>query len=192
MKNFILEQVLILPISLISISNCTKNVTKAQRYNFRKTNWGMSQEQVRYLDEIVDKGTDRSGNTYLVARDTIISLPSRAMYYFSLDGELIGGGYIFEISHPGQKNEFIYDFNRLQRYLTNKYGSPNKERVLWKDEQAQKSYNSDHWGQAISDGVLTLYARWQNTETTIELFLQGNEGEMSPIILYKSKESTSK
>lgn len=171
----------------IFLIQCATAEIKSEGYDFRQAKWGMSDKEVRNNENIIEEGTDRSGNFYSVTEDNFAELPVRVSYYFS-NNKLVGGGYIFTSSHI-RENEYIDDYEQIKRYMTDIYGAPDDEIMLWQNTKAQAEFEDDpgHWGDAICLGKLSFITKWESRRTLIELFLKGANKQIKIAIRYISK-----
>jgi len=185
---YLFKSIVGLIIFAIFLTQCSTSKIQTQGYDFRKAKWAMSKEEVKNTDIITAEGTDKAGNPYLLAEDTVADLPCRVGYYFS-KAKLMVGGYVF-VSEYVNRNEYIEDYERIKRYLTGIYGSPDDEISVWRDNQAKQEYQDDqeHWGNAISRGQLSYFAKWESERTLMQLFLNGGNGKVNLAVRCKSKE----
>lgn len=158
---------------------------KEVKYDFRKTNWGMSKEQVKATE---DKKPDYEANVQLSYDEVTISGKSGKDFscnYYFLEDKLYCSVYGFSGKHIN-KNLYIDDYEELKETLTKKYGKPKIDKVIWKKDlfKDDKSY----WGTAISGGDLSCLARWETPDTEIELKLFGENWRIKLNLFYESKE----
>jgi DNA repair exonuclease SbcCD ATPase subunit len=99
------------------------------KYDFRKTNWGMSKEQVKATE---DKKPNFEDNTMLSYEVTISEKDFECAYLF-LEDKLYGSGYLFFGEHTN-KNLYIDDYEELKEILTKEYGKPKIDKVTWKND----------------------------------------------------------
>ena len=152
------------------------------KYDFRKTNWGMSKEQVKATE---DKKPDFEADTTL-GYDVTISGKDFACIYSFLEDKLYNSGYFFTGKHTN-KNLYIDDYEELKETLTKKYGKPKMDIPgLWKNDL----YKDDkgHWGMAISVGHLAYGNSWETPNTKISLMLSGDNCKIKLVLSYYSKE----
>ena len=172
--------ILLIVLLILAISNLILFAEEA-KYDFRKTNWGMSQEQVKATE---DKKPDFEDNTMLGYEVTISGKDFMCAYLF-LQDKLYGSGYLFFGEHTN-KNLYIDDYEELKEILTKNYGKPKIDKVTWKNDL----YKSDEqsWGLAISIGHLNYGATWETSTTKIFLSLSGDNYKINLGIRYDSKE----
>ena len=152
------------------------------KYDFRKTNWGMSKEQVKATE---DKKPGFETDTKLGYEVKIGRYKFACMYSF-LENKLYESGYIFTGKHTN-KNLYIDDYEELKETLTKKYGKPKMDIPgLWKNDLYKD--DKSHWGIAISVGHLVYGASWETSTTKIELMLWGDNYKINLTLFYTSKE----
>ena len=157
-------------------------LAKEQVYDFRKTNWGMSKEQVKATE---GKKPDFEADTML-GYDVTISGKDFACIYTFLEDKLYNSGYFFTGEHTN-KNLYIDDYEELKETLTKKYGKPKTDiSGLWKNDLYKD--DKSHWGMAISVGHLIYGASWETPTTEINLMLSGDNFKIKLILAYDSKE----
>ena len=84
------------------------------------------------------------------------------------------------------KNLYINDYESLKEILTKKYGKPEIDKVIWKNDLF-KSAKQD-WGTAISIGHLEYFSSWETPTTYINLGLNGDNYKISLTLGYESRE----
>ncbi|MBE3128663.1 MAG: hypothetical protein IMZ60_03175 [Actinobacteria bacterium] len=165
--------------SIVGLSNDVK-------YDFRKTNWGMSKEQVKATE---DKEPDWEDDAELSYKVTISGKSGKDFpcnYYFSAD-KLYSSAYGLGGRHTNN-NLYIDDYEELKEILTKEYGKPKTDKVIWKRDvfKDDKSY----WGTAVVGGDLSCSAQWETPTTEINLKLFGEDWRIILIVSYESKELT--
>jgi len=155
--------------------------SKNAKYDFRKTNWGMSMEQVKATE---DKKPDSEYDTSLVYYVKIVGDDYLCGYSF-LQDKLYNTGYVFVGKHTNE-NLYIDDYENLKEILTEKYGKPKSDRTTWHNDL----YKSDRseWGFAVSLGHLSYGAIWETPKTYITLVLNGDNYKINLLIAYNSVE----
>ncbi|MBA7549873.1 hypothetical protein ES705_42372 [subsurface metagenome] len=156
------------------------------KYDFRKTNWGMSIEQVKAtenakLDLEIDSILFYSG----VRIDEIYGEDFSCTYFFSED-KLFLALYVISEEHTND-NLYIRDYENLKKVLTKKYGKPKINKTTWNSD----FYKNDEskWGFAVSVGDLSYFSSWETPTTLITLELSGDNYEIKRNGLnYESKE----
>ena len=157
----------------------------SQDYDFRKTIWGMTKDEVKSTEnnEIIDEDLG-STEEVIVYKDQISSFDCFVGYIF-VENKLASAGYYINEEHSN-KNAYIDDYEKLKDLLSKKYGNPIRDDVIWRDDL----YKEDKvdWGLAISIGDLTYQASWETPTTEIELLLSGDNYNIELVIKYVSKE----
>jgi len=152
-----------------------------EKYDFRKTNWGMSKEQVKVTEEKKPGFEDDTKVGYEVKIDIYDFL----CFYTFLEDKLYKSGYAFSGEHTN-KNHYITDYKNLKEILTKKYGKPKTDIVLWENDLFKN--DKQEWGLAISVGHLLYRATWETPTTMIALALSGNNYRIGLNMYYESKE----
>ena len=153
---------------------------KERLYDFRKTTWGMGKIQVKKTEKgkIVKEDED-----LLAYQGTVGGFDCLILYIFA-EGKLVRAKYVFTETHSNQ-NDYISDFNTLKEILTKKYGKPDDDSHIWKNDLYKDDYQE--WGLAISIGHLVYQAIWEISETKIFLTLSGENYKIWLEIEYQSK-----
>ena len=118
------------------------------KYDFRKTNWGMSKEQVKATE---DKKPDFEDNTMLSYEVTISEKDFERAYLF-LEDKLYGSGYLFFGEHTN-KNLYIDDYEELKEILTKEYGKPKIDKVTWKNDLFKNLENSNELISELKENI---------------------------------------
>ena len=157
-----------------------QSTLNSQTYDFRKTRWGMTRDQV--------KGTEtgrieKDDAAMLVYSDVVSGIDAYVVYFFTYD-KLTRTQYAFKRTHANE-NEYLGDFQNIKMSLSHTYGGPRVDKQFWNNEL----YRDDHkrWGFAISIGHLSFITQWTNESTDITLMLTGKKYAINFIIDYESK-----
>ena len=118
------------------------------KYDFRKTNWGMSKEQVKATE---DKKPDFEDNTMLSYEVTISEKDFECAYLF-LEDKLYGSGYLFFGEHTN-KNLYIDDYEELKEILTKEYGKPKIDKVTWKNDLFKNLESSNELISELKENI---------------------------------------
>jgi hypothetical protein len=153
---------------------------KVSKYNFRKTIWGMNPKEVR-LQEKGEPGFVQENA--LGYQKKLLGFETYVMYVFAKN-KLFRAKYALIEKHSN-KNSYISDFNTLKESLIKKYGKSKNDKVYWLNDLYKDDYS--HWGMAISIGHLSYYTTWETDETTIILYLTGDNYQINLGIEYTSK-----
>lgn len=152
-----------------------------QEYDFRQTNWGMSKEQVKATEDKKPDSEDINSLGYNVKIDRDDYL---CIYNF-LEDKFYNSIYACTEKHTN-KNLYIDDYEGLKEILTKKYGEPQTDLIIWKNDLFKNK--KQDWGTAISIGHLVYRASWNTSTSTIILVLGGDNYQISLGISYDSKE----
>lgn len=148
---------------------------------FRKTNWGMSKEEVKAIEGRID--ADDSGNA-LTFNSQVAGLDCLVIYIF-VQNKLVRGKYAITTQHSND-NSYLTDYANLKEMLSKKYGKPVKDNVWWADDLYKD--NPPEWGMAVGAGHLTLYSEWSTPETLVNVILSGDNYQIHLGIEYVSKQ----
>ena len=153
----------------------------AEDYDFRKTNWGMSQKEVLASETSKPIGQNAE---MIIYKCKILNKDVLAAYCF-IQNKLCKAVYMLKNKHSNT-NRFIKDYQDFKKTLTNKYGKPIEDETRWekeffKDEPSLR-------GMAVSMGHLTYYCTWETDSTEISLMLTGDNFKINCMMGYESKE----
>lgn len=142
-------------------------VQSLQAQDFRQINWGMSVEEVKDIEGL--KVLDENENMFVYA----VKIADREafLFYKHVNNEVVQGGYSFQQRYD-DKNDYISDYEELKHKLTEEYGGPVIDEVLWKNDKYREDLDSH--GLAVGMGYLIYWADWDAGDTKIELALHGN------------------
>jgi len=163
------------------------------KYDFRKTNWGMSQKQVKVTEDKEPEGEKDTESGWCLGYKTEIGGEDYYCAYYFLEDKLWSCAYAFAGEHTN-KNMYIDDYKEIKETLTKKYGKPNndilvtvnKDEIQWKDDLYKD--DESEWGLAISVGHLEYVSAWETSTTKIFLRLAGDNYKIKLAIGYVSKE----
>jgi hypothetical protein len=157
----------------------------SENYDFRKTNWGMSKEEVKATE---DKNPFSEDDTSIFYKNVEIIGRNFFCYYEFIQDKLYSSSYsigtILGEVHTN-KNDYIDDYENFKELLTKKYGKPKKDVVTWKNDLFKN--NKQEWGTAISIGHLSYVTLWETSTTEIGLALGGDNYEIWLAVGYDSK-----
>ncbi len=157
----------------------TENPQK--EFNFRQTYWGMNREQVKKSETM--KPIDET-DTQVVYSGNVSGMDAQFGYIF-VGGKLVQAAYIFTEKHTNE-NEYISDYKKLKEILSRKYGTPNLDDQVWRNNLYRN--DPDKWGFAISYGHLTYRSKWETEDSEISLVLYGDNYKVTLGATYQSKE----
>lgn len=154
---------------------------------FRQTLWGMNKGQVKkreagkvYKEEKMTGAM--AGLDILVYQENIAGLDCLIAYYFA-ENKLTRARYLFSSEHSN-KNLFIQDYKNVQTQLSEKYGKPYRDDVIWSNDLYKDDLSE--YGTAVSLGHLQYATEWKQPETYIQLTLHGDNFEISHWVEYTS------
>jgi hypothetical protein len=164
-------------ISLLLIILCILTIfnlvlfSEETKYDFRKTNWGMSKEQVKATE---DNKLSYEDNNILGYEMYIYEKYSWCAYYF-LEDKLYQGRYTLNNVIHTNFNDYKYDYELFKGILIKKYGKPKIMGSV--SSSGSESEFSDYW------------VSWETSTTKIELILTGdNIYALKLFLSYTSKE----
>jgi predicted RND superfamily exporter protein len=175
--------------SFMILSGCSDNsdastsniqpIEENQNFTFRKTTWGMSQEEVKKSESLVPSEKD----SFLSYKDSINGLDATLSYAF-VDDKLAKAMYSIKETHTN-KNDYISDYKDLKKLLTEKYGEPFEDNEIW----SKSLYKNDpeEYGLAVSLGHLNYLTQWETEDTVVNLVLFGENYKITHTIMYESK-----
>ena len=158
-----------------------------ERTDFRNATWGMScaQAKATEIGQLIDQETDT-----LFYNDKLAKLNVLVVYRFQT-GQLIEAEYRILEGYP-DKNQHIDDFFKLKALLTKKHGEPLIDEDIWKNNVNPYANTPHEWGEAISRGQLTYFAKWQTESTIIRMVLRGKNQVIHHNLAYASKVMTTR
>lgn len=159
----------------------TKRTPIRRPFDFRKTTWGMTKEQVKKSE--VGHFETQSDDVILYS-DMVAGKEVRISYKFVGD-KLVRGRYTFLETHTNP-NLFIRDYMEIKEILTEKYGPPVEDKPVWSNDLYRDDPKS--WGTAVSAGHLAFVTHWDIPPTTIFHVLRGDNFEIVLGTEYASKE----
>jgi hypothetical protein len=178
----ILRRIYLLP--MIILMTVSMLWAASDQRDFRQTTWGMNSSQIIASEGKQPEDQKASGSLqYLVYLDEIANLHCHVLYVLAYD-KLVHGMYQITETHTNN-TDYLSDYNKLKEALLNKYGTPVKDIIDWKDDL----YKSDppHWGTAVAVGHMRMFTFWKTPRTEITLALFGDNFNISLGIDYSSK-----
>ena len=131
--------------------------------------------------------TDEDFHTALAFESNIGGLEAGVILFF-VEDKLFAGRYMFIEDHNNE-NEYFTDFDRIDENLQEKYGST---KVDWDWSNDVFKGLKTFWGEALSEGHLSLSAEWEVSSGTdiTEIYhdLYGEDYEIFHRITYYSDE----
>jgi len=161
---------------VITIHAGRKNPEKAVKpaVNFRNTYWGMREEQVLELEGEPYKKEESRGLDIIGYEKRVMDNDCFIGYTFAKN-KLTAAEYIFLEQHENE-NKHIKDYENIKDLLIKKYGAPQQNNVLWRNNLYKDS--PSEWGYAVALGHLEYISQWETPETEIFLNLSGGNSEI--------------
>lgn len=153
----------------------------SQQTDFRKAHWKMSIDSVKLSET---KKPVYEVQSALAYTDKVAGKDAFILYIFS-NNKLSGASYAFKEKYSNE-NQYISDFEEIKGILTEKYGKPVKDDIIWSKDLFRD--RRDEWGTALALGYVKFKARWENDRTLVILELQGNRSDIGLSCTYGSKE----
>lgn len=181
-KSILLWGLIVLVIFSLSLTI----LAKEQVYDFRKTNWGMSKEQVKEIEKskLVEEDFGKEENLHY--KGEVDGLDCEIYYYFMRD-KLTGAAY--SSWHINNKDDCINNYKKLKEYLTKKYGKPVEDKTF---EDFEKGEARTFWDIPITEINLMLSKSRNKNEFDLSIYYQSKEGkeikEKEDITLKQSKQ----
>jgi hypothetical protein len=174
----------------------------AARPDFRKANWGMTQEQVRATEPGQPVDVSQTNGETIVKYDAVKApaIEGRLIYIFAQD-KLVRAKYISNAEHT-ELNDFIIDFQSAEPQLTEQYGKPSNERAVWENDAFQQERlpyldqdralpseilpSDPNIGLSVSLGYLKLFTQRSDAGTKIVHALTGENHRIIHQLEYRS------
>lgn len=153
-------------------------------FDFRKTRWGMSVDEVIAREGAPVTREDANGLSYLFYRANVASKNVVLLYAF-VDDKLCRALYSLDEKYSN-KNNYIDDYHSFVSAITEKYGKPKEEKTYWSNDLYRNDYKER--GMAYSIGHVSSYTEWALPTTAIEINASGNNYNISVNLIYKSLE----
>jgi hypothetical protein len=155
--------------ALLTINGLT--IAQPAPNDFRGFSWGSLLSQVKSNEKSAfvrqEKDDVLTYDDQLAGSDVFVN------YQFNDNNKLVSGTYTFTKKYSNPQL-YIQDYAKFRDLLTTKYGNPILNREEWRGNITP--YEKENYGQAISDGELTLYSVWRTprSEIKISLFTRNN------------------
>ncbi len=141
------------------------NFANGQKYDFRKTRWGMNTKQVEASEM---PNTSTFSENRLIYKDTIAGTLFTLVYTFNEKSELVSAKYILDKTYIDH-SFYISEYNKFKELLTKKYGVPVKDLLNWVANVEDK--DSSNWANSLESGYLQLISIWKTPKTNINLLV---------------------
>ncbi len=156
----LIKKITLLLIILFPVTAIAEDFASGDKFDFRKTKWGMTKEQVLKSEEISVHDSSETNILY----HTVISQKDAEIEYNFSNGKLTQASYHINEGYydPAKHHD---DFVMFEKILTKKYGKPSFiEKKGVGTESIRKSLSD---GVAMSLGYLILTTKWDLKKTTI-------------------------
>ncbi len=150
------------------------------KFDFRKTTWGMSKEQVKLSEDIKPVFEEKDTLMY---ETEVLHMKCYIAYKF-IDNILAAAVYSFIDEHSNE-NDYISDYSNVKDALQKKYGTPKSTDINWRNDLYADE--PEQYGFAVSIGHLVYWSKWETDSTDIILSLNGENYEISHSAFYNSK-----
>ncbi len=157
----------------------------SNEHDFRKTNWGMSMEEVAEAENALEL---QYGDSPLPGESYEAKVGGLDCYinYYYIGDKLTSAEY--EFSYEATLEYLcINNYSHLKEKLVEKYGEPIRDEDIWIDDLYKD--NPKNWGRAVARNHLLRYAQWETPNTKITIILAGDEyGNIALKIKYRSQQ----
>ncbi|MDO9554981.1 MAG: hypothetical protein Q7J40_00155 [Atribacterota bacterium] len=154
------------------------------KYDFRKTNWGMSKEQVKEIEKSKFAEEDFGKEENLHYKGEVDGVNCEIYYYF-MKGKLTSAAY----GSTQSKDVCINNYKKFTEYLIKKYGNPVEDKTF---EDFEKGTGLTSWDTPITKISLMLSEGRNKNEFNLGIYYQSKEGteikEKEDITLKQSKQ----
>lgn len=159
---------------LIAVLILCGAVSGSHAQDFRGFTWGNSLDNVQTGEK--SPFIAKVSNDELAYKDILGGSDCDVVYIFNDNDRLTSGLYVFTKKYANPQL-YIQDYNKFKNLLTEKYGKPSSEKENWSSSTTASEKHD--YGQAVSDGHLTLNAAW-NTERSVIKIALVNTNEKRP------------
>jgi len=174
--------ILITSLGVIFVISFT-NLGWGEDYDFRKTKWGLSKQEVKASENLKPVDDPEHSLTY----KTRVLEKDVFLVYIFVEDKLVRTKYILADKHMN-KNDYIQDYNDFKKVLTKKYGRCKEDEVIWKKDVFDDKDHPERWGGAIATGNLIFYSAWETHRTKIGCGLYGDNFDITCAVEYVSKD----
>lgn len=168
------------PVQAASTPDTMPSVEPPSNPDVRNVTWGMPKDTVRKLETAIFL---QDNDSTLIYEETIAGLECLLGYSF-IDNKLVTLSYVVVESHTNN-NSYLSDYDSIKDILTDRYGEPTEDKVIWSDDLYKD--DPDHWGMAVATDRLTMFAKWRTDEHEITIGLWGDNFEISLRVDYESE-----
>lgn len=151
--------------------------------DFRNAKWGMSKEEVISSEQ---SQPDESSKDSIIYYEREVAGFDAILGYSFTDNRLSSGLYVINTKHTND-NDYIDDYDNIKKALISKYGTPDADRVNWKNDLFKD--DPQDYGLAVAVGDLEYTSVWEKQNGSITLHLSGDNYDITLGLLYMSKEA---
>lgn len=158
----------------------TSSESIAEDFTFRNTKWGMSIDEVKQSEKlkVAQEDNELLGyKTRVIDKDVLLA-------YIFVNTKLVRAKYVLAERHTNS-NDYLIDYNDFNSILTKKYGEPEEDKTIWRNDLYQD--DPSEYGTAVSVGHLLKYAKWQTLSTSITSILTGENFNVTVGVEFQSK-----
>jgi len=149
----------------------------------RNAKWGMNKQEVKSSE--TTKLLREQSNT-LMYQDNFDGIPMYIQYVFPPSKDKLAQVRYYSAEEYTDQTKYIDDYKKVKTQLTDQYGKPARDTLMWKNDQLQGQ--KDKYGQAIANGDLSYLTQWVTSATNIRSQLWGDDkGKVQMAIQYTSK-----
>jgi hypothetical protein len=159
-----MKKSLLAVVALITINSLT--IAQTSINDFRGFTWGNLLTQVKANEK--SKFVSEDKDDLLAYEDQLAGSDVIVNYQFNDNGKLVSGTYIFTKKYSNPQL-YVQDFAKFKNLLTNKYGNSKLSKEEWSANTLPN--DKENYGQAISDGNLTLYSVFTTERSSIKIIL---------------------
>lgn len=175
MKNLILSLLALVTFSFYATAQSTET-------DFRGFKWGSSFANVQSNEK--SRFVSKENDDLLLYHDLLAGSDCDVVYQFNDNDKLIGGTYAFSKTYTNPQF-YVQDYNKFKELLTTKYGKPEYDREDLSPNTTTEE--KENYGQAVSDGKLTLNSVWSTSHSIIKIILETHDKHPVLLIHYKAK-----
>jgi hypothetical protein len=134
--------------------------------DFRGFTWGNLLSQVKTGEK--SKFVSQDKDDLLTYEDQLAGSDVVVNYQFNDNDKLVSGTYTFTKKYSNPQL-YIQDFAKFKNLLNSKYGAARLNKEEWSANTTPNE--KENYGQAISDGNLSLYSVWTTGRSEIKIIL---------------------
>lgn len=156
-----------------------KKSTGKDSFDFRRTRWGMSREEVKSSEK---SGPADERPEVITYWDVYHGMHTLIGYVFE-DGKLVSGGYVI-MERREDPGDYIRDYEGVKKSLAEEYGKPVVDRVDWKEGEKPEE-DPARLAEAVCLGGLRYLSMWQTDTTLVKLTLDRRREHCRVAVMYE-------